>query len=135
MTTLNRFPRGVLRLIHLLLFVREPADGCRVEQKLGAAERRQPGRFRKPLVPTDKRADLAVGGVMRLKAEIAWREIKLLVVKRIVWDMHLAILARDLAGRVDHHGRVVIHTRGAFFEERGDDDDLLLTRYFAESFR
>ena len=71
---------------------------------------------------------------MSLKAEIARREIKLFVVKRIVGDVHLAILAGDLAGGVDHHGRVVINAGGALFEERGDDHDLLLLRDFAERF-
>src|SRR6185503_3155119 len=107
----------MLCLVHLLLFIGEPADRRRVKQKLRAAESSQPRRFGEPLVPANERADPAVSCVVRLKAEISGREIKLLVVERIVRDMHLAILARDLAGSVDHHGSIVIDAGSALFEE------------------
>src|SRR6185295_1057899 len=85
---------------------------------------------RKPLVPANQGADLAVSCVVSLEAKVARREIKLLVVKRIVGDMHLAILAVS----VYDHSRVVVNTGGAPFKERSKDDDLFLLRHFTQRF-
>ena len=59
----------------------------------------------------------------RFETEIARREVKLLVIRRIVRDVHLAILPEELAVGVDDRRGVVINAGGAFLEKRGDDDD------------
>jgi hypothetical protein len=69
------------------------------------------------LVPANADADLSPLGRPCLKSEIARREIKFLVVKRIIRNMHLAIFAEQLAVRVDNCGRIVIHTGAAFLEK------------------
>src|SRR6185503_2584807 len=106
----------MLRFVHRLFFVRQPSNRSRVEQELRTAERRESRRFRKPLVPTNERTEFSIGSVVSLKAEIAGSEIKLLVIKRIVRDVHLAILPGDLAVAVDYDGGVVINAGGALFE-------------------
>ena len=60
---------------------------------------------------------------MSLEAEVARREIKLFVVKRIVGNVHLAILAGNLAVSVDDHSRVVINAGGALFKKRSKNDN------------
>ena len=62
------------------LFRVQPADGRRIEQNLRTGQGRQPGRFGIPLVPADQRADRAEPRRHALKAEIARREIKFLVI-------------------------------------------------------
>ena len=69
---------------------------------------------------------------MGLKAQVAGREIKLFVVKRIVGNVHLAILAGDLSFCVDDHSSVVVNARGSLFKERSHNDNLVLFRDFAE---
>ena len=74
-----------------------PADGGGVEQQLGAGQRHQPRRFRIPLVPAHQHAEFAHRGVDRLEAEVAGREVELLVIRRIVGDVHLAVVPGDAA--------------------------------------
>ncbi len=60
----------------------------------------------------------------RFEAEIAGGEIEFLVERRIVRNMHLAVLARDRARAIEHDRGVVIQPGCAAFEQRGDDDQL-----------
>ena len=72
--------------------------------------------FGKPLVPANQSADFAVSGVVSLKTKIAGREVELLVIKRIIRDMHLAILAGNLAVSIDDYSRIVIDAGSTFLE-------------------
>jgi hypothetical protein len=74
------------------------------------------------LIPADAKADLALRGGPSLETQIARGEIKLFVIGRIVGDMHLAILADDLAAGANEDRRVVIKTGGPLLEKRGDDN-------------
>ena len=74
-----------------------------------------------PLVPADQHADAAVARVEVGEAEIAGREIKFLVVERVVGDVHLAVDAEQRAVGVEDRGGVVIEAGGAALEQRGDD--------------
>ena len=112
-----------------------PADSGRVEKDLRALQRRESRAFGIPLIPADQDTDLAVACLPRAEAEVARREIKFLVVKRIVRDVHLAIRAEHLAVRINDGGGVVVKTSGAFLEERGDDDDFIFLRELLESCR
>ena len=64
------------------------------------------------------------------ETEIARSEVELLVVERIVGDVHLAVDAGDVIGRgtrvVEHGGGVVVEAGGAALEEDGDQRDFLL---------
>src|SRR5690606_7500992 len=80
---LHRLPRLVLALAVLALLLGMPADRRRVDEELRAAHRRQPRRFRIPLVAAHEHAELGGSGRERAKAEVARREVKLLVVTRV----------------------------------------------------
>ena len=125
---LHRLPRRRLRRAVLRLLGGVPADRRRVEEHVRARQRRQPRRLRVPLVPADQRADAAERAVERAEAEVAGREVELLVVERVVRDVHLAVDAQQLAVGVDDHRRVVIDAGRAPLEERPDDDDARLLR-------
>ena len=78
---------------------RVPADGGGIEEHFGALERGEARGFGVPLVPADQRADAAEAGVEGLEAEIAGGEVILLVVERVVGDVHLAVDAGERAVR------------------------------------
>ena len=71
-------------------------------------------------------------GVDGLEAEVARREVELLVVARVVGDVHLTILAGNRAVLLQHHSGVVIQTRGTTLEQRCDDNDLQFFGEFAK---
>src|SRR5262249_40907357 len=75
-------------------------------------------------------ADLAAFRFPRLKTEIARREIKLLVVERVVGDMHLAIFPEHFSAGIDDRSSVVVEAGSALFEKRGHDYDLELACQF-----
>src|SRR5581483_9766302 len=100
-----------------------------------ATARGQTRALGKPLVPAHQRSDFRVTRLKAGKAQIARREIKFLVVKRIVGNVHLAVNAGNRAVGVDDHRGVVINPGGAALEERSDDHDLALARERAQGFR
>ena len=122
---LDGFPGVVLLRAVLGFLARMPADGGGVEEDLRALQRGEPRGFGIPLVPADQHADLAVARLPGAEAEVAGREIELLVVKRVVRDVHLAVDAQQRAVGVNDRGGVVIDAGGALLEQRGDDDDLV----------
>src|SRR2546427_2982612 len=88
------------RLIALQLF--EPADSGGIKDDLCTLNGIHACCFRIPLVVTNQRSDHGLAGVHLYVSEIAGREVTLLVIIRIVRDVHLAVLARELpAGIVD----------------------------------
>src|SRR5690606_27640635 len=123
---LDRFPRRVLPLAVLVLLLRMPADRGRIDQKLGAAQRSQSRSLGIPLIPADEHAELGGGGRERAESEIARREVELLVVTRIVRNVHLPVLADIAALAVDHGRRVVVEARRAPLEQARDDRDVEL---------
>ena len=70
--------------------------------------------------------------VERLEAQVARREVELLVVERVVGDVHLAVEAQQRAVGVEDDGRVVIEPRRPPLEERADDHDAGLLRDLRE---
>src|SRR5215831_16342768 len=79
------------RFISLELF--KPSNRGRIKDDLRSLNRIDSGRFRKPLVIADERSDHSLAGVDLNVADIPWRKIMLLVVIRIVRNVHLSILA------------------------------------------
>ena len=122
----HRLPGGELRLPVLGLLRRMPADRRRVEEDVGPGERREPRCFRVPLVPADERADPPVCGVERLEAEVARREVELLVVERVVRNVHLPVAPAEAPVGVEDRGGIVVDAGGAPLEHRGDDDGACL---------
>ena len=129
---LNGLPGRVLRRPKLIFFSRMPANRGGIEDCLGALESGQPCGLRVPLIPADQRAHAAKSSIDSLKTQVAGRKIVLFVEERVVGNVHLAIDARERAIGVDDGGRVVIHTRGALLEERGDDGHPQLAGYLGQ---
>src|SRR5205809_7869764 len=73
-TALNCFPGGMLRQTELLLFRWMQADCCRITNDLSAAQRRQPCRFRVPLVQAHADANFDVRRLPRLNSDGAGPE-------------------------------------------------------------
>src|SRR5260370_35617663 len=114
---LNRLPPRMLGDAEFSFLARSPATRRRIKNNFCATQRGQSGGLRIPLVPANADADLAALRVPRLKAEIARRKIKFFVIKRIVRNVHLAILAPQLAVRVDDCRRVLVNARAASLEQ------------------
>ncbi len=129
---LGHLPGAVLRRAEGVFFFGMPADGRRVEQDLGAAQGRQAGRLRVPLVPADEHAQRGLLGREGLEAEVAGGEVELLVVARVVGDVHLAVLAHVAAPPVEHGGGVVVEAGGPLLEEAGDDRHVQLGGHVGE---
>ena len=110
------------------LFVGQPADGRGIEQDLGTLQRHQPRRFGKPLVPADAHAQAAKSRRETAKPQIAGREVELLVIERIVGNVHLAIDPQLRTIGVKDGRRVVVQPGRPAFEQRTDDHDLVLGR-------
>ena len=108
MRPLDGPPRVELRGAKLILFRRVPADSRGKEQHLGALQRGDARALGIPLVPADQSAHAASARIHSLKTEIAQREVVLLVVERIVGDMHLAIDAGNLSVGIQRDRSVVI---------------------------
>src|ERR1019366_1727937 len=86
-----------------------PADGRGIEQYLGAGQRRQAGRLGIPLVPTNQRRHAGEARIEAGESQVAGGEVILLVIARIVGDVHLAIDPQQRAIGVHDHGGVVIY--------------------------
>src|SRR6266700_3373936 len=118
----------MLRLAELGFLLRMPADGRGIKENVRALESREPGGFGIPLIPADEDADSTEAGVERSKARpphprpgaqghspqgrggksVAGREVILLIIKRIVGDVHLAKDAEERAVGVEDRGRIMI---------------------------
>src|ERR1051325_4300809 len=132
---LDGLPRAVLVHAVFLFLLWMPADGGGVEENLRASHRREPRAFGIPLVPADQHSDLPELRLPRTETEVSGREIKFLVVQRVVRDVHLAVDSQELAARVDDRRGVVIKTRRAALEERRDDHDVMLLGQLLERLR
>src|SRR2546428_12056739 len=97
-TALDGFPGVELLLAVFLLLRRMPTDRGRIQEYVGALQRRETRRLRVPLVPAHERADRTHLGVEGAKAQIPRREVESLVVRTVVWAVHLALdpFARDV---------------------------------------
>src|SRR5688500_18322175 len=99
MAPLDRLPGGLLLRPVLLLLPGQPSDGGGVKEDLGTGHGGETGGLRVPLVPADQHADPTEAGIPRAKAQVARGEIELLVVLRVVRNMHLPVLAQEPAVR------------------------------------
>ena len=128
MRALDGPPCVVLRGAKLVFLRRVPADGRGIKQHLRALQRREPRAFGIPLIPADQRAHAAKRRVHGLKAKIARRKVILLVIERIVGDVHLAVDAGDVAIGIQRDRGVVIKPRRAPLKQRRDDRHVQLAR-------
>src|ERR1041385_6582548 len=113
MCALDGAPRVMLYRAELSFLVRMPADGGGIKKNISALQSCETRTFWIPLVPANESSHASMLGVKGLKAEIARSEVKLLIVKRIIRDMHLAIKAFGAAIGVEDDRRVVVQAARA----------------------
>src|SRR5208283_2112045 len=123
---LNGAPGIMLRFAKLSLLGGMPSDGGGIKENACSLQSRKPRAFRIPLIPANQRAESSRCSIKSLEAQIAGREIKLLVVKRIIGDVHLAVGPAQHAIRIENRGGVVIKARRTFLEERRNQHDFIL---------
>ena len=121
MTTHHRSPRLTLALLLLLCIVCGIADGCRVNQDIRTLQRHQAGCLRIPLIPANQHAQLAHRSLDRVEAQVARSKVELLVVGRIIRNMHLAVFSGYASILLNHHRRIVIQPRSTALEERSNN--------------
>ena len=117
MTPHDRLPSLTLALLFLGRVVVGIADGRRVDEHVSPLERHQASRLGVPLIPADHHPQPTDAGVDGMEAEVARREVELLVVGRVVGDVHLPVDARYRPVAFEDDGRVVIETGSAPLEE------------------
>ena len=97
------------------------ADGGGIDEEFGATKCHEARAFGVPLIPTYLHAETTYAGVDGLEAEIAGGEVEFLVVGGVVGNVHLAIFACNRTVALKDYGGVVVETRCAALEERGDE--------------
>src|ERR1041384_4711110 len=103
-----------------------PTDCGGIEEDGCAAQGSQARSLGIPLVPADQRAYPSHGRIECPKAEIPRGEVKLLVIRRIIGDVHLAVSTKRSSVRVNYYGAVVINPRCAALENRSNHGDAIL---------
>ena len=94
-----------------------PAYGGGIKKHVRALKGRQPRPLWIPLIPADECTQPANFGIERAKTEIAGREIKLLVVKRVIGNVHLAVESAQRAIGIERCRCIVVESCGALFEQ------------------
>src|SRR6202034_3104188 len=122
MRSLNCLPRGMLALAEHLFFARMPADCSRIEENLSATESGQTSGFRVPLVPANQHADRRKSSLPGPESQVPGSEIEFLIKERVIRNMHLSILTKAAAVRIDDRSRVMVTPRRPPLEYRRDDD-------------
>ena len=130
---LDRAPGIVLSVAPFFFFRRMPPDRRRIEQHIRALQRCETRSFRIPLIPADQRSHFADVRIHSLESQIARSEIELLVIERIVGDMHLSINPNQRAVFLEDRRCVVINPGRSLFEEGSDQNDALLSCQLRET--
>jgi peptidyl-prolyl cis-trans isomerase B (cyclophilin B) len=107
-------------------FLRMPADGGGIKEDLRAAQRREPSCLGVPLVPAYTNSNAGEFRIPSLETQISRSEVELLVKKRIIRDVHLAVLPEIGSVSVDDCRGIVIDSRRAALEKRSNDYDVEL---------
>src|SRR5712671_6603435 len=114
---LDGAPRVKLRRAEFGFFLAVPAYTGWIKNNLRAFQRSQARTLRIPLIPANLNSDAAELGVKIWKTKVSRREIKFLVIKRVVGNMHFAIFPEERAVSVQHGARIVVDARGAPFKK------------------
>ena len=93
-----------------------PTDGSRINQQFRSFQGHESGCFRIPLVPAYKHAKFTQRGLDRFEADISGSKIKLLIIGRIIGDMHLSVFSGYTAITVENDRRIMIQSRSTFFK-------------------
>ena len=114
-------------------FLGMPTDRGRVEKDLRPLKSRESGGLGIPLIPANTDANPAESRVPCSKAEVPRSEVKFLVKKRIVWDVHLPVFPEECPVGINDGGGIVVKAGRAPFEERGDDHHTKFPSEFLEN--
>ena len=131
MATHHGLPGHTLALLLVGRVVGIEADGGGVDEELGTGKGHETGCLGIPLVPADKDAKTAYGGLDGLEAEVTRGEVELLVIAGVVGDMHLAVFAGNGAVFLEDNGGVMVETGGTALEKGGDEHDAAFLGYAA----
>src|ERR1019366_2372239 len=134
-SALNRSPGVMLRDSKFGLLRRMPSDGRRIKQNARTLQSRQPRAFRIPLVPAHQRSDSSRVRIESLEAKITRSEVELLIVERVVGDVHLAINPAQRAIGIKNRCRIVVDAGCALLEERRHQNNFILPRRRRQLFR
>ena len=124
MTTLHSCPCLALALLLLLCVVGCIANGSRINKEFGSLQSHKSCCLWIPLVPANKHSKLAYACLDWMETKVAGCEIELLVVSRIVGDVHLAVFAGYRSVALYHYSRVVVETWSTTLEERSNNDNI-----------
>ena len=134
MASLDCCPGFALPLLLFRCVAALIAYGGGVYQQVGTCECHQAGSLRIPLVPAHKHSEAPHAGVDGVESEVARREVELLVIGRVVGDMHFAVFPGNASVAIYHHCCVVVESWCATLEEGCHDDNSQLTCEVAEIF-
>ena len=93
MSALYGLPSSELTCFLLVGIRAFPTDGSRVDEQFCALQSHETRSFRIPLIPAHLHAQHTHARRDRVEAEVAWSEVELLVIGRVIGDVHLAIFA------------------------------------------
>ena len=110
------------------------ADGCGIDEDLSSLQGHETGCLGIPLIPANHDAQTTYRGLNGMETEIARGEVELLVIGRIIGDVHLAIDACDGAILLKHHCCIVVQACCTMLKERGDDHHAKLLGKFTIEF-
>ena len=125
-TSLHELPGLALTRLFLGRVAALVAYSRWIDEDIGTSKSHQAGTFGIPLIPADLYAEVAHRGFDRMETEVARGEVELLVVGRIIGDVHLAMDAGYAAIAFEDNGSVVVKPRCTTLEETGDEDDIVL---------
>ena len=117
MSTLHSCPSLALALLFFLCIIGSITYGSRINQEFGTLQSHKTCSFGIPLVPAYEHAKLAHTGLNSMKTEVARCEVELLVVSRIVRNVHLAILACYRSVALYYDSGVVIESWSTTLEQ------------------
>ena len=90
-----------------------PANGSRIKQCQSPLQRCKTRTLWIPLIPADQRCNCTKLGLKRLETLITGRKVKLLVIGRIIGNVHLAVNTQATAVGIKNQNAIVVHPRCA----------------------
>ena len=123
MTALYELPGVALTGLFLGRVAALIADSGGIDEYVCSSECHQTGTLGIPLIPADLHAELSYRGLYGAETEVSGSEIELLVVGRVIGDVHLAMETCNSAVTLEHNSRIMIESWSTALEEAGDEDN------------
>ena len=94
-------------------------DGCGIDEQIGSLQGHEPCSLGVPLVPAYLYTQEAHAGGNGMEAKVAGSEVELLIVSRVIGDVHLTVTACHGSVLLKDDSRVVVKACCAFLEQTG----------------